>query len=117
MKIIQLFTPDALQSSDSVTTPIYGLRTKHNGFISVQSEWKSFRNPWTKEVEFLIAKNNVIFSDLDGFDEQDINENNFDFFNQCMYQLLYVVATSFEGFKIGNNDKSNLVYVFHSKWS
>jgi aryl hydrocarbon receptor nuclear translocator-like protein 1 len=84
--LIRLSTPDALQSNHSVTTPIYGLRTKHNGFISVQSEWKSFRNPWTKEMEFLIAKNNVIFSDLDGFDEQEINENNFDFFNQCMFQ-------------------------------
>lgn len=80
---MNVHTTEALQSNHSVKTHCYGLRTKHNGFIKVQSEWKSFRNPFTKEVEFLIAKNNVIFSDSDGFDEQDVNENKFDFFNQC----------------------------------
>ena len=37
-----------LISTDKVTTPIYGMRTKDSGFINVQSEWKSFKNPWTK---------------------------------------------------------------------
>lgn len=79
----------ALQSTEKVTTPVYGLRSKHNGFINVQSEWKSFKNPWTKDVEFLIAKNNVILSDFHGYDNpqcrgNDTNENNnYDFFNQC----------------------------------
>lgn len=38
----------ALTTAEKVTTPIYGMRTKDNGFINVQSEWKSFKNPWTK---------------------------------------------------------------------
>lgn len=38
----------ALTTTEMVTTPMYGFRTKDNGFIKVQSEWKSFRNPWTK---------------------------------------------------------------------
>lgn len=38
----------ALTTTDNVKTPIYGMRTKDNGFINVQSEWKSFKNPWTK---------------------------------------------------------------------
>ncbi|XP_055631191.1 basic helix-loop-helix ARNT-like protein 1 isoform X2 [Toxorhynchites rutilus septentrionalis] len=54
----------ALQGTQCVTTSVYKLRTKENGFVRVQSEWKSFRNPWTKEIEYLIAKNNVILSDL-----------------------------------------------------
>lgn len=54
----------ALQSTEKVTTPVYGLKTKFNGFINVQSEWKSFKNPWTKDVEFLIAKNNVRKNEL-----------------------------------------------------
>lgn len=66
-------------------THCYGLRTKHKGFIKVQSEWKSFRNPFTKELEFLTAKNNVIFADREGIEEQDANDNNFDFFNQCEF--------------------------------
>jgi aryl hydrocarbon receptor nuclear translocator-like protein 1 len=81
----------ALQSTEKVTTPVYGLRTKSSGFINVQSEWKSFKNPWTKDVEFLIAKNNVILSDLRNFDgnstrgsESNNENNNYDFFNQGM---------------------------------
>lgn len=79
----------ALQCTEKVTTPVYGLRTKHNGFINVQSEWKSFKNPWTKDVEFLIAKNNVILSDIRNYDHCRSNEastdNNYDFFNQCKF--------------------------------
>ena len=80
----------ALQSTEKVTTPVYGLRSKYNGFINVQSEWKSFKNPWTKDVEFMIAKNNVILSDIQNYDNgnqsraSDTSENNnYDFLNQC----------------------------------
>jgi aryl hydrocarbon receptor nuclear translocator-like protein 1 len=38
----------ALTTSEKVTTAIYGMRTKDNGFINIQSEWKSFKNPWTR---------------------------------------------------------------------
>ncbi|XP_053689488.1 protein cycle isoform X2 [Sabethes cyaneus] len=54
----------ALQGAQWLTTSVYRLRTKENGFVRLQSEWKSFRNPWTKEIEYLIAKNNMILSDL-----------------------------------------------------
>lgn len=54
----------ALQGTQCVTTSVYRLRTKEYGFARLQSEWKSFRNPWTKEIEYLIAKNNVILIDL-----------------------------------------------------
>lgn len=50
----------ALQSSENVTTNVYRFRTKDGGFIRLQSEWKAFKNPWTKEIEYLIAKNNLI---------------------------------------------------------
>ncbi|EAL39880.3 AGAP005655-PA [Anopheles gambiae str. PEST] len=54
----------ALQGTQCVTTSVYRLRTKETGFVRLQSEWKSFRNPWTKEIEYLIAKNNVILAEL-----------------------------------------------------
>lgn len=38
----------ALTTTEKVITPIYGMRTKDNGFINIQSEWKSFKNPWTR---------------------------------------------------------------------
>lgn len=50
----------ALKTTDLVTTSIYRFRTKSGGFIKLQSEWKSFKNPWTKEIENLMAKNNLI---------------------------------------------------------
>lgn len=80
----------ALQSTESVTTRIYGLRTKHNGFIPVQSEWKAFKNPFTKDVEFLIAKNNVILTDARSHENtsqcrgNEANDNSsYGFFHQC----------------------------------
>lgn len=48
------------ETSDKVITPIYQFRSKDNGFISLQTEWKHFKNPWTKEVEYLIGKNYLI---------------------------------------------------------
>lgn len=50
----------ALQGPDRVTTEVYKFRSKEGTFVQLQSEWKSFRNPWTKDVEYLIAKNSVI---------------------------------------------------------
>ncbi|XP_023313196.1 protein cycle isoform X2 [Anoplophora glabripennis] len=50
----------ALQSTDKVTTSVYRFRTKDGSFIRLQSEWRSFKNPWTKEIEYLIGKNNLI---------------------------------------------------------
>lgn len=93
----------ALQGTEQVTTPIYRLRAKDGSYMRVQSEWKSFRNPWTKEIEYLIAKNNVILSDLnqlDSYPQQQqqqaqqqqqpshvnngsSNVSNYEFFNQC----------------------------------
>lgn len=50
----------ALQNSEHTTTKIYRFRTKDGGFVKLQSEWKSFKNPWTKEIEYLIAKNTLV---------------------------------------------------------
>lgn len=43
-----------------IVTPSYRFRTKDKGFVRLQSEWKAFKNPWTKEIDFLTAKNSVI---------------------------------------------------------
>lgn len=50
----------ALHLCEKVVTPVYRFRTKENGFLRLQSEWKAFKNPWTKETEYMIAKNTVI---------------------------------------------------------
>lgn len=50
----------ALQNIERVITNVYRFRDKDGSFVRIQSEWKSFKNPWTKEIEYLIAKNNLI---------------------------------------------------------
>lgn len=50
----------ALKSNEGVTTSIYRFRTKNNGYVCLQSIWRTLKNPWTKEMEYLAAKNIVI---------------------------------------------------------
>ncbi|XP_052129133.1 protein cycle isoform X1 [Frankliniella occidentalis] len=53
----------ALNSTEVVNTKVYWFRSKEGTYISIQSEWKAFKNPWTKDVEYIIAKNSVIMTD------------------------------------------------------
>lgn len=78
----------ALQSTQQVLTPIYRMRSKDGNFVRVQSDWKSFKNPWTKEIEYLTAKNNVLLSEASTSSESYQQEatttvSNYEFFNQC----------------------------------
>ncbi|KAG5675638.1 hypothetical protein PVAND_005526 [Polypedilum vanderplanki] len=97
----------ALTTTEKVTTPIYGMRTKDNGFINIQSEWKSFKNPWTRDIEFLIAKNNVIFSDLRNYENgnqirNNGNESSYDFLNQTNgREMTRMINVHIEASKIG----------------
>lgn len=50
----------ALQTNQKLTTNVYRFRTKENGFIRLQTEMRPFKNPWTKEFEYLYCKNTVI---------------------------------------------------------
>ncbi|XP_055378437.1 protein cycle [Condylostylus longicornis] len=100
----------ALQSSEKITTLAYRFRTKDNGFVRLQSEWKSFKNPWTKDVEYLIAKNSVILSDArengnnyrsDGMNTHNISSN-FDFFNPSNGREIHrIINSHIEASKIG----------------
>lgn len=88
----------ALQGQKQIVTPTYRMRCKDGSFVRVQSEWKSFRNPWTKEIEYLIAKNNIILSEASTSEstyqpEGSNSVSNYEFFNQCKYSLLPVFIT------------------------
>lgn len=50
----------ALQGAETVRTSFYRMRCKDGTFTQVQSEWKRLRNPWTKDVENMFAKNYVL---------------------------------------------------------
>lgn len=49
-----------LRTGQKLTTSIYRFRTKEKGFLLLQSEWKLLLNPWTKELQYIYAKNLVI---------------------------------------------------------
>uniref|UniRef100_A0A3Q1HCM9 Uncharacterized protein n=1 Tax=Anabas testudineus TaxID=64144 RepID=A0A3Q1HCM9_ANATE len=48
-----------LRSKEKIETQCYRFKTKHGSYVSLQSQWFSFTNPWTKEVEFIVSLNRV----------------------------------------------------------
>uniref|UniRef100_H2S3K3 Basic helix-loop-helix ARNT like 2 n=1 Tax=Takifugu rubripes TaxID=31033 RepID=H2S3K3_TAKRU len=49
-----------LRSKEKIETSCYKFKTKQGSYASLQSQWFSFVNPWTKEVEFIVSLNRVI---------------------------------------------------------
>ncbi|XP_077357187.1 basic helix-loop-helix ARNT-like protein 2 isoform X1 [Festucalex cinctus] len=49
-----------LCSKEKLETKCYKFKTKHGPYVSLQSQWFSFTNPWTKEVEFVVSLNRVV---------------------------------------------------------
>ncbi|CAK9803787.1 Aryl hydrocarbon receptor nuclear translocator-like protein 1 [Anthophora plagiata] len=97
----------ALQASECVTTQIYRFRTKGASFVKLQSEWKSFRNPWTKDIEYLIAKNSVTSCDSRSItnsgnrSEDSSVQGNYDYFTQSNGGLERLISSHVEVSKIG----------------
>ncbi|MPC28023.1 Aryl hydrocarbon receptor nuclear translocator-like protein 1 [Portunus trituberculatus] len=42
---------------------VYRFRTKEGSFVRLQSVWWTFKNPWTKDIEYIISKNSVVTSE------------------------------------------------------
>nr|XP_022917453.1 protein cycle isoform X2 [Onthophagus taurus] len=96
----------ALQTTERVSTNVYRFRTKNGGFVRLQSEWKSFKNPWTKEIEYMISKNNLILTDFRTVEStagrSDGIQENFDFFVQSAGRdMQRLINNHVEASKIG----------------
>ncbi|XP_049578806.1 aryl hydrocarbon receptor nuclear translocator-like protein 2 isoform X1 [Syngnathus scovelli] len=52
-----------LRSKEKIDTNRYKFKTKYGSFVTLQSQWFSFVNPWTKEVEYIVSTNTVISND------------------------------------------------------
>uniref|UniRef100_A0A665XBV2 Aryl hydrocarbon receptor nuclear translocator-like protein 1 n=1 Tax=Echeneis naucrates TaxID=173247 RepID=A0A665XBV2_ECHNA len=52
-----------LRSKEKIETNCYKFKTKYGSFVTLQSQWFSFVNPWTKEVEYIVSNNTVISYD------------------------------------------------------
>merc|ERR1719220_831042 len=53
---------NALKQKEEVCTPYFRFRAKDGKFVKLESKWKQFRNPWTKEIEYLICKNHMLIT-------------------------------------------------------
>ncbi|KAJ8374086.1 hypothetical protein SKAU_G00046660 [Synaphobranchus kaupii] len=49
-----------LWSKEKIDTNCYKFKTKGGSFITLKSQWFSFVNPWTKEVECIVSTNTVV---------------------------------------------------------
>ncbi|XP_045892585.1 aryl hydrocarbon receptor nuclear translocator-like protein 2 isoform X1 [Micropterus dolomieu] len=52
-----------LRCKEKIETSCYKFKTKHGSFVTLQSQWFSFVNPWTKDVEYIVSTNTVISHD------------------------------------------------------
>lgn len=104
----------ALHSTEAVTTEVYRFRSKEGTFVQIQSEWKAFRNPWTKDVEHLIAKNHLVLTELKvessmvRSDGPCQSQSNFDFFSSTQTngglggrEMTRLISSHVEASKIG----------------
>ncbi|KAM7366908.1 hypothetical protein PAMP_014844 [Pampus punctatissimus] len=49
-----------LRTKEKIETQCYKFKAKYGSYVSLQSQWFTFTNPWTKEVEFIVSLNRVI---------------------------------------------------------
>ncbi|XP_014215155.1 aryl hydrocarbon receptor nuclear translocator-like protein 1 isoform X2 [Copidosoma floridanum] len=97
----------ALQTTEPVTTQVYRFRGKGASFVKLRSEWRSFKNPWTKDIEYLIAKNSAVFSDTRQVEssanrsEGGSVQENYDYFAQSNGGLERLISSHVEVSKIG----------------
>ena len=50
----------ALASCNEVNSGSYRFKTKSGSYLYLQTAWKTFKNPWTKDFEFLVARNTCV---------------------------------------------------------
>jgi aryl hydrocarbon receptor nuclear translocator-like protein 1 len=45
-----------LKAKEEIKVASFKFRCKDGRFVGLQSIWKQFRNPWNKEIDFLVAR-------------------------------------------------------------
>lgn len=50
----------ALAILDELTSAPYRFKTKSGGYICLVTKWTTFKNPWTKEFEFVVARHTCV---------------------------------------------------------
>ncbi|XP_033222233.1 aryl hydrocarbon receptor nuclear translocator-like protein 1 isoform X2 [Belonocnema kinseyi] len=96
-----------LHSQERITTKVYRFRSNEASFVRLQSEWKAFKNPWTKEIEYIIAKNSAVYYNTRQVEsstpksEGSSVQGNYDYFTQSNGGLERLISSHVEVSKIG----------------
>lgn len=90
---------NCLKAPAEVKTEPFRFRAKDGKFVRLESKWKQFRNPWTKEIEYIICKNSMVISKEKPAEEGGsfVDSNDLDFFT----------GGSGSGTTSGNGTRSN----------
>ncbi|XP_071589313.1 basic helix-loop-helix ARNT-like protein 2 isoform X10 [Heliangelus exortis] len=62
---------EVLQNKEKVFTNSYKFRAKDGTFVTLKSQWFSFMNPWTKELEYIVSNNTVVLGHNESAEEQE----------------------------------------------
>ncbi|CAH2103485.1 unnamed protein product [Euphydryas editha] len=91
----------ALLRRDALRTPPYCFRRKDGTYARIQTHFKPFRNPWTKDVECLVANNTLVTDDQVQPPIEDCNE--FDIYKQkADVEMQRLIDSQIESHKIGS---------------
>nr|ABC18168.2 cycle [Sesamia nonagrioides] len=93
----------ALLRREPLRTPIYTFRRKDGSLARLQTHFKPFRNPWTKDVECLVA-NNTVVSDAQKDDQADDAHASYDMYKQkaADVEMQRLIESQVESHKIGS---------------
>ncbi|XP_045458374.1 protein cycle [Melitaea cinxia] len=91
----------ALLKRDALRTPPYCFRRKDGTYARIQTHFKPFRNPWTKDVECLVANNTVVIDEQAQPPLEDCSE--FDIYKQkADVEMQRLIDSQIESHKIGS---------------
>lgn len=92
----------ALLQRDALHTPPYCFRRKNGSMARIQTHFKPFKNPWTKDVECLVA-NNTVVSESQVSLQQDTTQAAFDIYKQKSdVEMQRLIDSQVESHKIGS---------------
>ncbi|XP_050542938.1 protein cycle isoform X3 [Daktulosphaira vitifoliae] len=97
-----------LQDGKPKDTEIYKFRAKDKTYVYLRSEWKSFRNPWTKDIEFIVA-NNILTRLESKQDSSNKSECSSQGQPQNSYDSFIEQQSSRNQSSVGNREMQNLI--------
>ncbi|XP_026317122.1 protein cycle isoform X3 [Hyposmocoma kahamanoa] len=98
----------ALLRRDAMHTPPYGFRRKDGLIARIQTHFKPFRNPWTKDVECLVA-NNTILTDAHTPHTHDASLASFEMFKQNTLPSIAPSPSDFSGVSDADLEMQRLI--------